>query len=71
MPVISVQMLAGRSAAQKSAFIHEVAEVAMRTLDVPERAITIIMTDVAPDSWGSGGKTMAELRAAARGTPKP
>ncbi len=63
MPVISVQMLSGRTAAQKSAFIQQVAEVAMRTLDVPERAITIVLTETDPESWGVGAKTMAAMRA--------
>ena len=64
MPVITVHMLSGRSAAQKKSFIEEVAAVAMRTLDVPERAITIVLNEVQPDSWGAGGRTMAEIRAA-------
>ena len=71
MPIITVQMLSGRTAAQTSEFIKQVAEVAMRTLDVPERAITIAMTEVSPDAWGVGSKTMAEIRAAAPGSPKP
>ena len=62
MPVITVQMLSGRTAAQKSDFIQQVAEVAMRMLDVPERAITIVLNEVAPESWGAGSKTMAALR---------
>jgi 4-oxalocrotonate tautomerase len=62
MPIIQVHLLNGRSAAQKKAFIEEVAAVAMRTLAVPERAVTIVLTEVAPDSWGAGARTMADIR---------
>lgn len=64
MPLINVHLLSGRSAAQKKAFIEQVAEVAMRTLAVPEQAITIVMNDVPAESWGSGTRTMADIRAA-------
>lgn len=63
MPIITVQMVTGRTAEQKSEFIKQVAEVAMRTLDVPERAITIAMTEISPDAWGVGSKTMTQMRA--------
>ena len=69
MPVITVHMLAGRTAEQKKAFIREVTDIAVHTLAVPERAVTIVLTDADPEGWGSGGKTMAELRAAPPGAP--
>jgi 4-oxalocrotonate tautomerase len=64
MPIIQIHMLSGRSPAQKKAFIEQVAAVAVRTLDVPEHAVTTVITEVAPDSWGSGSRPMAEIRAA-------
>ncbi len=64
MPVITVQMLRGRTPAQKSSFIKQVAEVAMRTLDVPEHAITIVLQEAHPEDWGAGSRTIAEIRAA-------
>jgi 4-oxalocrotonate tautomerase len=63
MPIISVQMLSGRTAAQKSAFIKQVADIAVHTLEVPERAVTIVLTEVSAENWGVGGRTMAEQRA--------
>ena len=62
MPVITVQMLSGRTPEQKRSFIKQVAEIAVKTLDVPARAVTIVITESSPDDWGSGGTTMAELR---------
>jgi 4-oxalocrotonate tautomerase len=71
MPVITVQMLSGRTPAQKQSFIKQVAEVAVRTLDVPERAVTIVLMESSPEDWGVGGKTMAEIRSAPPVTPSP
>lgn len=62
MPVINVQMLAGRTAAQKNDFMKEVAAVAQRTLHVPEHAVTIILNEVEHDHWSVGPSTMKEIR---------
>jgi 4-oxalocrotonate tautomerase len=66
MPIINVQLLRGRTAAQKSTFIKEVATVAMRTLEVPEHAVRIVLSEVEPEDWGVGTRTMVEFRAAAQ-----
>ncbi|MBB6188565.1 2-hydroxymuconate tautomerase family protein [Rhodanobacter sp. MP7CTX1] len=68
MPIISVQMLSGRTPAQKSSFIKQVADIAVQTLEVPERAVTIVLTEISADDWGVGGRTMAEIRAT---SPEP
>ena len=62
MPLINVQMLSGRTPAQKSAFIKELAEAAIRTLGVPEEAIRVVLTEVEPEHWGVGTRTMADIR---------
>lgn len=69
MPVITVQMLSGRTPEQKRSFIQQVTEIAVKTLEVPERAVTIVITDTSAEDWGSGGKTMAELRSKPPGAP--
>jgi len=63
MPIISVQMVSGRTAAQKSSFIKLVTDIAVQTLDVPQRAVTIVLTEVGAENWSVGGRTMVELRA--------
>ncbi len=65
MPIVTVQMLSGRTAEQKSALIEGLANVVIETLAVPEEAIRIVLTEVAPEDWGNGRQTMAQLRAAA------
>ena len=62
MPIINVQMLPGRSPEQKRAFIKGVAEIAVATLAVPEEAVRILISEVGPDHWSIGTRTMKEIR---------
>jgi 4-oxalocrotonate tautomerase len=63
MPAIHVHMLTGRIPEQKKAFIKAIAEVTVDILAVPEDAVRIILTEVAPEHWGIGSRDMAEIRA--------
>ena len=63
MPAIHVHMLTGRTPEQKKAFIKAIAEVTVDILAVPEDAVRIILTEVAPEHWGIGSRDMAEIRA--------
>jgi 4-oxalocrotonate tautomerase len=63
MPMINVQMIRGRTPAQKRALIKELSEAAIRTLEVPEQAIRIILTEVEPEHWGVGSRSKAEIDA--------
>lgn len=60
MPLINVQLLTGRTADQKRALMHGLAQAAMDALGVPEPSIRVILTEVAPEHWGIGLKTKAE-----------
>ena len=55
-------MLSGRTVAQKAALIAELADAARRTLGVPDDAIRVLLTEMPPEHWGVGNRTMAELR---------
>ena len=54
MPIITVQMLPGRSPAQKRELIRGLAEAAVQALDVPEQSIRILLTEIPPEHWGVG-----------------
>ena len=64
MPLINVQMLAGRTADQKATLIRELAQTTRKVLGVPEEALRIILTEVPPEHWGVGSRSMAQIRAA-------
>jgi 4-oxalocrotonate tautomerase len=63
MPIIHVSIVAGRSPEKIRNFISEVTEVTSRTLDAPKETIKIVVTEVQPTHWGSGGETIADRRA--------
>lgn len=66
MPIISVQLLQGRNADQKRALIRELAQGAVRALGVQEQAVRVILTEVAPEHWGVGTSTKADMEGTAR-----
>ena len=61
MPIISVNLLSGRSSEMKRALVKELAEAAVRTLGVQEQSVRVILTEVDPDHWGIGTKTKANI----------
>jgi 4-oxalocrotonate tautomerase len=71
VPIINVQFLEGRTREHKGVLIERLANVLVETLDVPEDAIRIILTEVSPDDWGVGGRSMAALRREQRGGATP
>lgn len=60
MPVINVQMLAGRTPEQKSDLIRELAEATVRALGVPEQSIRVLLTEIDPAHWGVGTRSKAD-----------
>ena len=67
MPIINVQMLSGRTTAQKDALIRELAEAAIRTLGVPEQSIRILLSEVDPHHWGIGTQSKADREKGEKG----
>jgi 4-oxalocrotonate tautomerase len=60
MPLINVQLLAGRTPEQKRALMQGLAQAAIDALAVPEPSIRVILTEVEPQHWGIGLKTKAD-----------
>lgn len=55
MPIISINLLAGRSNKQKEALINEVTEACHRTLGAPRETIRIIINEMDAQHYGVGG----------------
>lgn len=55
MPIISVNMLAGRSNETKRELIRVLTEGAVATLGVAPEAVRVLLFDVPPEHWGAGG----------------
>ena len=69
MPIITVNVLEGRSPERIKRMIAEVSEAAARSLDAPLDTVRIIVNEMPPHMFGIGGRpapeVMAERRAAA------
>jgi 4-oxalocrotonate tautomerase len=61
MPIISVNILSGRTPEMKRALMKELAEATVRTLGVAEQSIRVILTEVDPEHWGIGTTTKAQI----------
>ena len=62
MPIVNVQMLAGRTARERDDLIRAVSDAIVGVLAVSEDAVRIILTDVAPENWAVGSRSMAARR---------
>lgn len=60
MPIITINLLEGRSAAKKQRLIRDVSEAAARSLEVPVATIRVLLREVAPEHWGVGGVSKAD-----------
>ncbi|MGD9810547.1 MAG: 4-oxalocrotonate tautomerase family protein [Sphingobium sp.] len=60
MPIITANILSGRSAGQKREFIRSVTEAAVRTLDVQPGQVRVIINEVDPAHWAVGGISKAD-----------
>jgi len=55
VPIISVNMLAGRSNETKRELIRVLTEGAVSTLGVSPEAVRVLLFEVPPEHWGAGG----------------
>ncbi len=60
MPIITANILMGRTVDQKRALISELTEAAVRTLGVQHGQVRVIIREVAPEHWGVGGISKAD-----------
>jgi len=59
MPVVIVEMWAGRTQEQKKTIIKGITEVFTK-VGTPADAVHIIINDVPKTNWGTGGKVASE-----------
>jgi len=60
MPIIRVEMFAGRSRDQKRALVKELTDAFVRTCGGKPEGLQIVIQDVAKEDWGVGGSLMAD-----------
>lgn len=61
MPVVQVNMLEGRSDAQKEALIVEITEAMHRAIDAPRESVRVIINEMPKQHFGIGGRSAKAL----------
>ncbi|SQI34691.1 Probable tautomerase HP_0924 [Leminorella richardii] len=63
MPYVNIKVTdEGVSAEHKRMLIEAVSELLERVLNKPRHTTFVVIDEVATDSWGVGGETVADLR---------
>lgn len=56
MPIINIQMLAGRTPEQKASLIKDVTEAVVKNTGASPEAVSIIISDMEKENYGLAGK---------------
>ena len=62
MPTYHIEMLEGRSIEQKQKLAQEITRVSVEVLGGTPEMVDILITDVKPENWATGGVLWTELR---------
>jgi 4-oxalocrotonate tautomerase len=56
MPIVKIEMWAGRDSAVKEKLIANVTNTVVETLHCPPAAVIVVIEDVPKENWGQAGK---------------
>ena len=62
MPLVQVTIMEGRTQEKKEKFCMEVAEAAVRNLDVNLSQVRVVINEVPAEHWTIGGVSVARLK---------
>ncbi|MDN3522426.1 2-hydroxymuconate tautomerase [Halomonas ramblicola] len=63
MPIVTIRLIEGRSAAQKEALIEKVTAACVEAVDCSPESVRIMLDDMAPQDFGIAGQSLARRRA--------
>lgn len=63
MPIVTINMLEGRTKEQKTNLIKNVSSVVMETLGAPPESVRVIINEMPFDHYGIAGLPVLEYRA--------
>jgi len=61
MPIVQVNMMAGRTDQQKEAMIRKVTDAVMEAVSAPEQNVTVLINEIPKSEFGIGGQTAEKL----------
>ncbi|MFI7494442.1 tautomerase family protein [Kocuria sp. M4R2S49] len=62
MPIVTINMVAGRDRAMVQDCLREVAKTVSRTLDAPLSSVRVLVNEVDPELWTVGTTLKSEER---------
>lgn len=63
MPLVQITVAGGRTPEQLRACLAAVHDAVRDSLGAPGASIRVLLTEVPPEHWSSGGRTLAERTA--------
>ncbi len=63
MPIVRIDLVAGRPPERTRDLIRRVTEAVVGALEVRPEQVRVLLNEVPPEHWAIGGATMAELGA--------
>ncbi|MBE9397814.1 2-hydroxymuconate tautomerase family protein [Pontibacterium sp. N1Y112] len=61
MPIVQVNMMAGRTNQQKEAMIRKVTDAVMDAVGAPEQNVTVLINEIPKTEFGIGGVSAQTL----------
>lgn len=63
MPMVRIEMMAGRTEGQKRDMVERVTSVLVETIDARPESVQIVIDEVAATHWAVAGELVADRRA--------
>lgn len=60
MPIVRIDLLAGRTAERKAELIRRVTAAVVEALEVRPEQVRVLLSELPPEHWAVGGRSMAE-----------
>ena len=60
MPIVQIELLEGRTVAQKRSLVEKVTEAIMESIGAPAEKVTIIIRDMPKENYAKAGKLASD-----------
>ena len=60
MPIVRIDLLAGRTPERKAELIRRVTDAVVASLEVAPQQVRVLLNEVPPEHWAVGGQSFAE-----------
>jgi 4-oxalocrotonate tautomerase len=59
MPIVRIDLLAGRAPERKAELIRRVTDAVVASLEVRPEQVRVLLNELPPENWAVGGRTMS------------